>query len=296
MSAASLSSASSSTSSVRRRLHQDENGGDYGQFLSPHPKRFKTTGEDFALRELSLSDCRTNDEVHKSIKLCPVMKALVDTEVFQRLRHIQQLGTSQYVYDCANGNRFQHSLGVACLAEEMCKTIQEEQPGLGTTNKDVLCVKLAGLLHDIGHGPFSHLYEEFRTKTLPEFLNKNPDLRKYYDDCTPPLSSFEPNSWSHEESSLIMIDRALEELGLQIDTDNLDKPLKQIGDGVDANSMRVFKSSPMEDGVLTSRDFVFIKVREEYDVLEQFFCFIGDYIHSLDHFLAVAGVYLWKTS
>ena len=73
-------------------------------------KRFKTTGDDFVLRTLTRSDAgKTNDEIHESIDLCPVSMALIDTEVFQRLRNIFQLGSAQYVYTCANHNRFQVS-------------------------------------------------------------------------------------------------------------------------------------------------------------------------------------------
>lgn len=83
---------------------QDEN--------SPPSKRFKSTGdESFVLRELRYYKDRsvTNDEIHDEIELCPVTKALVDTEVFQRLRNINQLGNAQYIYACANHNRFQVS-------------------------------------------------------------------------------------------------------------------------------------------------------------------------------------------
>jgi HD-GYP domain-containing protein (c-di-GMP phosphodiesterase class II) len=161
-SASASSAGSDSTSSVRRRrllLSEDE---DDGRDNGAPTKRFKTTGEaddegasrPFRVRQLGYSDrILTSDEIHNSIEICPVMKAFVDTEAFQRLRGIKQLGTVQWTYDCANGNRFQHSLGVACLAEKMCLTVKAEQPEFGTTDKDVLCVKLAGLLHDIGHGP-----------------------------------------------------------------------------------------------------------------------------------------------
>jgi len=237
------------------------------------PKRFKSTGDDFVLRKLTCSDKKnTNDEIYESLDLCPVSMALIDTEVFQRLRNICQLGSSQYVYMCANHNRFQHSLGVAHLAEKMCKTIKEEQPQLGATEKDILCVKIAGLLHDIGHGPYSHLYEAFRDNYLPKYLEANPDLKEEYNDCEH-LKTI--SGWSHEKSSLLFIDSMLEELGLQIDLDNLDKPLRQIGDGIDANSMRVFKPHGVLDGVLTSRDFVFIKECINGGPLDGFSYFIG---------------------
>lgn len=159
---------------------------------------------DGTLRQLSYSDkTQTNDEIHQSIELCPVTKAFVDTKVFQRLRHIHQLRTSQYVYMCGDHNRFQHSLGVAHLAEKMCRNIKSEQPALGATEKDVLCVKLAGLLHDLGHGPFSHLYEEFRLHRLPRFLETHPELKEQYDDC---IDYTVPDHWCHEDSSLIMLD------------------------------------------------------------------------------------------
>jgi len=240
----------------------------------PPLKRFKTTGEDFVLRQLTYHNDKmdTNDEIHESIELCPVTKALVDTEVYQRLRNIRQLGNAEYIYACANHNRFQHSLGVAFLAEKMCKTIKEEQPELGATDKDVLCVKLAGLLHDIGHGPFSHTFEAFRDHCLPKFLDANPDLQEEYKDC----ENLKPiPHWNHEQSSLLFIDAALEELGLQIDWNNLDKPLKQIGDGIDANSMRVFKPRKLNDTVLTSRDFIFIKECIFGKPLEGFNYFVG---------------------
>ena len=161
---------------------------------------------------------------------------------------------------------------MAFLAEKMCKNIKENQPLLGATDKDVLCVKLAGLLHDIGHGPYSHLYEAFRNNYLPKFLQSRPKLNREYNDC----KHLQPKEdWSHEQSSLLFMDSMLEELGLQIDLNNLDQPLVQIGDGIDAKSMRVFKPPGVQDAVLTSRDFVFIKECIVGKPLEGFASFVG---------------------
>ncbi|KAG7338350.1 metal dependent phosphohydrolase [Nitzschia inconspicua] len=258
------SSVDSSASGVRHfslsgNDDDDNNNNNDTDASSPPFKRLKSTGQEGSLRKLTYADkTQTNDEIHQSIEICPVMKAFVDTKVFQRLRHIHQLGTSQYVYMCGDHNRFQHSLGVAHLAERMCRNIKSEQPALRSTEKDVLCVKLAGLLHDIGHGPFSHVYEAFRAQ-LPNYLEKHPQLRMQYRDCKHPEV---PQDWAHEDSSLIMLDAALAEMGLQIDDKMLDQPLKQIAHGpkmIDATTMRVFKPPNVKDGVLTSRDFIFIK-------------------------------------
>jgi deoxynucleoside triphosphate triphosphohydrolase SAMHD1 len=74
-----------------------------------------------------------------------------------------------------------------------------------------------------------------------------------------------PNDWTHESTSLLMIDAALAFLGLAIDVYNLDQPLKQIGNGIDARSMRAKTSNistdndDNDDTILTSRDWIFIK-------------------------------------
>lgn len=71
----------------------------------------------------------------------------------QRLRGLKQLGVSEMTYIPTTHSRFEHSLGVAALAENILREIKKKQPRLQITEKDIICVKIAGLLHDIGHGP-----------------------------------------------------------------------------------------------------------------------------------------------
>ncbi|KAK2909489.1 hypothetical protein Q8A67_005326 [Cirrhinus molitorella] len=100
-----------------------------------------------------------NDPIHGHIELHPLLMKIIDTPQFQRLRFIKQLGTKYLVYPGATHTRFEHSLGVAHLAGCLLKTLHENQPELNITKQDFLCVQIAALCHDMGHGPFSHLFD-----------------------------------------------------------------------------------------------------------------------------------------
>ncbi len=92
------------------------------------------------------------DSVHDHIEVDGVARALLDTPTVQRLRGISQLGTVSLVYPSANHTRFEHSLGVYHLA---CTALEH----LGVEGIEAKRVQAAALLHDVGHGPFSHNVE-----------------------------------------------------------------------------------------------------------------------------------------
>ena len=92
------------------------------------------------------------DSVHDHIGIDGVARALLDTPAMQRLRGIRQLGTVSLVYPSANHTRFEHSLGVYHLA---CEALE----GFGVEGIEAERVRAAALLHDVGHGPFSHNLE-----------------------------------------------------------------------------------------------------------------------------------------
>ena len=93
------------------------------------------------------------DSVHDHIEVEGVAEALLDTPMVQRLRRIRQLGTVSLVYPSANHTRFEHSLGVYHLANEALSH-------LGIDGRNAERVRAAALLHDTGHGPYSHNLED----------------------------------------------------------------------------------------------------------------------------------------
>ncbi|MCX8184553.1 MAG: HD domain-containing protein [Sulfolobales archaeon] len=100
------------------------------------------------------------DTVHNYIKVYEHEKCLVDTAPLQRLRRILQLPTSQYVYPSATHTRFSHSLGVMHVAGVFAESLYSEGIEESEKLRLYLISRLIGLLHDIGHGPFSHTFED----------------------------------------------------------------------------------------------------------------------------------------
>ncbi|AOG61065.1 HD superfamily phosphohydrolase [Spiroplasma helicoides] len=98
------------------------------------------------------------DNVHGDISIKEtIINELIDTPEFQRLRRIIQLGGSQFVFPGACHTRFSHCIGVYHIIN---KFLDNKEISSHINSKDQLTVKIAGLLHDIGHGPFSHSFEK----------------------------------------------------------------------------------------------------------------------------------------
>ncbi len=99
-----------------------------------------------------------NDPVYGFINIPKgVSFQIIEHEIFQRLRRIKQLGLTYYVYPGAIHSRFQHTLGATHLMSEALNTLRSK--GVDVTDKEYIAATQAILLHDIGHGPFSHSLE-----------------------------------------------------------------------------------------------------------------------------------------
>lgn len=97
------------------------------------------------------------DPIHDFIRVYDHELKIIDNPIFQRLRRIRQLSGAHLTYPAAQHTRFEHSLGVMHIASQAGKALNEK--GI-LKSDDIDLLRLAGLLHDIGHGPFSHLFEE----------------------------------------------------------------------------------------------------------------------------------------
>jgi hypothetical protein len=115
---------------------------------------------------------------------------LIDTPAFQRLRRIRQLGPASLTFHGAEASRFTHSLGVMAIARRVFDRIAKRYPQVQPYRPIVLA---AALLHDIGHGPFSHTSEEIfgnhHEAWTRRILRESVPVRQLIDDFDPSLVS-----------------------------------------------------------------------------------------------------------
>ena len=99
------------------------------------------------------------DPVWNNIRVDELTLELVDTEVFQRLRYVRQLGWTYLVYPGATHSRFEHALGTHHLSRRTLALLCEAEDA-SISEQEQAIVRSAALLHDVGHYPFSHALEE----------------------------------------------------------------------------------------------------------------------------------------
>ncbi len=167
------------------------------------------------------------DEIHGDMSFQGIAREVIDHPLFQRLRRIRQLGFAEYVFPCANHTRFQHSLGAGFLAqhyfqnvlegwqqfpearlhspsplkiEETRRLIAEITDNEATQNFWLDIATLAALLHDVGHGPWSHTFEVLNLPLdLKEPIQKLPaEIQSHFKTLTHPMHEDLSVLYTHE--------------------------------------------------------------------------------------------------
>lgn len=106
------------------------------------------------------------DSVYGHIRVSPLACAIIDTKEFQRLRRIKQLSMGTLVFPCAEHTRFSHSLGsyhvMTLITERLRENLPKTQSEVAQKKQDLYleALDIAALLHDVGHGPYSHSFEQ----------------------------------------------------------------------------------------------------------------------------------------
>ncbi|RUS32208.1 hypothetical protein BC938DRAFT_476033 [Jimgerdemannia flammicorona] len=183
-----------------------------------------------------------NDPIHGHIRLDDFCIEVIDTAQFQRLRDLKQNGSAYFVFPGASHNRFEHSIGVSYLAGTLIERFQREQPDLEITESEVKCVKLAGLCHDLGHGPYSHIFDnEFMPQAKPEL------------------------AWTHEKASEMMLEYLVDDNNIDLERDEVEL-IKSLIDGKPSSECRHSQRSFLFDIVANKRNSVDV---DKFDYIER---------------------------
>jgi HD superfamily phosphohydrolase len=209
------------------------------------------------------------DLVHGTIKLSDIATKIIDTPYFQRLRYIKQLGVCYLVYPNAIHTRFEHSIGTYYLAGRLLNSIKKNSDNISLSHDlvipeldnyymrtyrdrvhikldDYVCelIKIAALCHDIGHGPFSHMFDdifinnykkihskhEVRSGLILEYIiNSDEHLSNIIKD---PEITFMKNLIDPQKHHTSFIYQIVSNIVTQIDVDKLDyisRDIKMLG-------------------------------------------------------------------
>lgn len=195
---------------------------------------------------------------------------LVQHPWFQRLRRIHQLGLTNLVYSGANHTRFHHCMGATHLMEKAITTLKSK--GVDIDNKEARAVTIAILLHDIGHGPFSHALEHSIVDGV-----------------------------SHEDLSAIFMDRLNEqfdgklELAIKIFDDNYEKPFlhQLVSSQLDMDRLDYLKRDSFFTGVYegainSERIISLLNVHDGHLAVD------AKGIYSMEHFIIARRLMYWQ--
>src|SRR2546423_4843063 len=147
---------------MRRRIDSRRCSATTSPSLEPSTRRSETPArksDPHLTKRRSVRFEILRDPVWNNIRVDELTLKLVDTEVFQRLRYIRQLGWTYLVYPGATHSRFEHALGTYHLARRTLSMLREREDS-PADEREYSLIRAAALLHDVGHYPYSHALEE----------------------------------------------------------------------------------------------------------------------------------------
>lgn len=212
------------------------------------------------------------DIIHGYINIDPLAKRIIETEEFQRLREIKQLGCCNQVFPSAIHTRFEHSLGVYHLAKKYIQILNKDGQ---FTDEDIKCITVGALIHDIGHGPYSHLFDEivsndheYRSIELLKHMNQkygldfnSGELKKIEDIINPPQSLAEKN----DKKYIYQI--VSNKTGIDIDRfDYIMRDIKMTGLNYGIEYERIMNNTFIKDGKLIYSEKVKTSIEEFFRI------------------------------
>ena len=149
---------------------------------------------------------------------------LINSRWMQRLRRIRQLGGAYVVYHCAEHTRFSHSLGVYEIARRMCSEVPDIRDALN--EKEKMTVMAAALLHDVGHGPYSHAFESisrtFHEAVTCRVIEHDPEIRGILEHACKGMAKNVADVIRHKSANPLLSQM----ISSQLDADRMDYLLR----------------------------------------------------------------------
>lgn len=151
-----------------------------------------------------MKSVRICDRVYGEVHLSPFVAHLAGSRTFHRLDGVRQLGGCAFLYPSATHTRREHSLGVCHLAGEMGRHLMSKYPNL-VNHDDILCLEIAGLVHDLGHGPFSHTFEDYMHQSHPRWSHEDMSRTLFNSMFYDAVESFNPFEKGHPDQHFAFI-------------------------------------------------------------------------------------------
>jgi len=212
------------------------------------------------------------DIIHGNIQVDEVAKKIIDTPEFQRLRNIKQLGCCNYVFPSAVHTRFEHSIGVYYLAKKYISILNTDEQ---FTEKDEKCIVIGALIHDLGHGPYSHLFDElipkdknheYRSIELLKHMNQKYNLEITDDEISMIYMIIKPN-YNEIKEKKYLYQIVTNANGIDVDRfDYIMRDIKMTGLNYGIEYERIMNHSYIKDNEIIYSEKVQMNIEDFYRI------------------------------